>query len=530
MTEETLSRPEPRDFSCRCRIGGRRIPRFWPFAILYTLTWVVLCTVFQSNFRADVIEQYMLGDLWIISSGKNPILSAWILNFFRGITCEAPFAPYLAAETFVFIMLFCIWQIARSCLGNERLAFLAVLASANFRYLNVGNLVFANNSLMVLGWTLAIFFLYRALSQNRLLDWVAVGLSLAAGLNGKYTVLFLAMTMLLFMLVHPRARRYWRTPGPYLTLVAAVAAFLPHVAWLFLNDFHTFDYTLAHSTEGTWTGRIFDPWLFPLRLLLVLLPSALTLLPLTGWAWQWRFRENLGRKGVDRFRLDFLGTMILVPTAMHMLAWGVFGFRQPTCYSMCVGMYLPVFFLALVRLRVDETSLRRTALFGYFIMAFTMIVWAAWIAVGVRIDPRPPVTEFPGPKLAETVEKIWTDHYGDTPCPFVVEPIHFFLAGNVHVYGRMHIPFHDAYITPNSTNEEVNRRGGIVLIDLRREHHEGFVKYRKWVAAAYPRARWLPDLEIPYEKIPLSRVSFEPLRVAVGLIPPENAPDPERVP
>ncbi|HBT76897.1 MAG TPA: hypothetical protein DEB39_08215 [Planctomycetaceae bacterium] len=552
----------------------KRIPAFWFFAIPYCLAWIVLCTVFQTTFRTDIIEQYALGDQWMLSSGKNPLLSAWILNVFRRITFDAPFAPYLAAESGVLLMLWCIWQLARAFLRDERrgeqLAFLAVLASANYRYLNIGNLIFANNLVLTVFWVVAIYCLYRALTENRAWAWAATGMALGLALQGKYTAILLVFSMLVFMFANAPARRYWFGPGPWLTVLAAFLVFLPHIAWAFSNDFHTFLYvgTKLDEIPLRLPDRFLLPWKFPVSLILVLLPSLITLIPLTGWCWQWKLRnksektpdasshEPRGTHGPDRvhdrspagcgtagFRIAYLATMILVPIPLHMIA-AASGIPHPTSYVMPLGMYATVLFLALVRLNTVPAAFRRTTVLGSAIAVGTMIVWASWITVSVHWGKKPPITEFPARALAAEVEREWKKRFGEQPCPYIMEWNHYYLSGYVHVYGSMRIPIYDSFITLHIDDGDLNRRGAILLWDPETFSRErsaptsrrleqktlaaGKRKYSEeeifeCVRKHFPRAQRLNDTETELE-IPYPQRRFAPYRVGMAVIPPVPSP------
>lgn len=492
--------------------------RFWLFAILYCIAWGTLCAVFQSNYRADVIEQYFLGDQWVISSGKNPVLSACLLKIIRLATFESPVAPYIAAELCVLAMLWCVWQLARDFLADERLAFLATLAAANWRYLNIGNLVFANNIFMTLFWTLATLSFYRALTRNRYRDWIVTGIAIGLGLQGKYTLAILVVSILLFMVFNRHARGFWRKPGPYLTLIAALLVFLPHLVWLFQNDFHTFGYAGSRATSAVavhWTDHLLAPWKFPLRLLVVLLPAFLTLLPIIDF----RRQVKTSQATVSRqFQRVFLTSMIVLPILFHMLIWAVTGKKQPTNYAMPMGMYVSVLVMIGVRLRTDSAAFRRSCVLGLAIALVTMMTWAGTLTYSARYAAEPFTTAFPGRRLAEEVERIWTERYGNRPCPFVTEPFDYWYCGNVHVYGKMHMPVHISFVTLRSTNEEVNRRGGIVLWPTEEDQDRYGVSF-KVIRKKFPRAERLPDLLIPYD-----RADVPPVRIGIAIIPLPDDP------
>ncbi|MDR0705332.1 MAG: glycosyltransferase family 39 protein [Planctomycetaceae bacterium] len=491
---------------------------FWFFAISYCLIWAILCVVFQRNFRSDILPQYFLGDQWVLGCGIHPMISAWYLNLIRFLTFDSEIAPYLTTESCVLIMLWCIWQLAREYLKDEKLALLAVLAAANFRYLNIGNLVYNHNTALTVCWVPAILCLYWALTQNRLRMWILTGFWLGLGFHGKYTIALLVFTMLVFMFIDPQARKYWKTPRPYITILVAIFIFLPHLIWLFNHDFFPIFYALNKIKQQLiWYQRLIIPAKFFFGLILVLIPSALTLVPITGWIWQLKFRHDLGMLPEDRFRLAFLGTMIGIPIALHLVA-GLLGTAQMNSYVMALGMYVPVLFIYVLKIRLDSKSFYRTAILGLLIAVGTMTIWAGALTYSAQFGKKPAVSQFPGKKLAETVERLWIERYAPTPCPFVTEVNRYWLSGNVNVYGKLHIPVHLENFTLRSSNQEMNQRGGMILWDRNNFPEIDFSAIQQ----TYPRAEQLPSLEIPYEK-PFSP-KFLPERIGVAVIPPSPEP------
>lgn len=521
---------------------------FWCFAIVYCLLWTILATTFQTNFRSDIIEQYFLGGQWVSSSAKHPMISAWYLNLIRFLTGNATFAPYLAVESLVLVMLWSIWSLARRIFKDdphgEVLALLTVLASACFRYLNIGNLVYNHNTAVALCWTLAILFFYRALTDDTLrknclasefdpgnmggggnmkkrsnkvlTPWLWTGFWLGLGFHAKYIIAFLVFTMLCFMVINRHARHYWKTPGPYLTIIIAVLVFLPHFVWLAMNDFPTLRYAAAAGTRGhaEWYSHLIFPIKFFLATFLVLLPAFIALIPLLGWFWNWTLDEALSadEKMKRRFQVWFLSSMVGIPLALHLTA-ALFGRNQPTSYAMPLGMYCPLLVLVLFRRNVNPISVRRTASLSIGILALTMLVWATTVTLDARYGKRPSPTDFPGRELAAEVESIWKERFGNVPCPFVTDLDTYGLSGNVYAYGKQKIRVHHRGVTLQSTDYDMNRFGGIVLWDARKNSQGTDI-----VQERFPNAEILPELVLTYRK-PLN-AKFQPEQIGIALIPP----------
>jgi len=117
---------------------GYPISYFWCFCLAYCFAWFLLPLFVQSNLRPDSIEQMFVGKEWVLSSTKHPSLTAWILEVSLILTGRAEWATYLVSQLAVFSILWCLWTLGKEYLPH-RLAFLAVLAECNYRYMNIGS-------------------------------------------------------------------------------------------------------------------------------------------------------------------------------------------------------------------------------------------------------------------------------------------------------------------------------------------------------------------------------------------------------
>ena len=61
--------------------------------------------------------------------------------------------------------------------------------------------------------------------------WLAAGALAGLDCLSKYSALFLAPGVLLWLLLSARGRRALRTPWPWLAAVIALAVFAPNIAW-----------------------------------------------------------------------------------------------------------------------------------------------------------------------------------------------------------------------------------------------------------------------------------------------------------
>ncbi|MGN1274361.1 MAG: glycosyltransferase family 39 protein, partial [Thermoguttaceae bacterium] len=200
----------------------------WGSITLFCLIEVFLPPFCIWNFREDLLEQIMIGREWVLTSNKHPALTTWIAQIFWVGTNHSDYALYLASAVCVFLSFFAIWRLGREFLSPEKNLF-ATLAMMAFWYFNIGATRFNNNITLMPCWLWAIYFFYFALKSGKISWWVLTGLMLGIGLNCKYTCILLCFAMVIYLVLERDVRRFWKTPGPWLTVGTAALVFLPHV-------------------------------------------------------------------------------------------------------------------------------------------------------------------------------------------------------------------------------------------------------------------------------------------------------------
>jgi dolichol-phosphate mannosyltransferase len=120
-------------------------------------------------------------------------------------------------------------------------------------------------------WSGTLYFAYRALIKDQARAWWGAGVCLGLGLLSKYTIVLLGFSVLLFMIIDPRSRHWWRRVEPYAAVLLAAMIFSPVMVWNARNDFASF----AFQTSRRLADR-------PQFALFKLMGSVLVLLTPTG--------------------------------------------------------------------------------------------------------------------------------------------------------------------------------------------------------------------------------------------------------
>ncbi len=167
-------------------------------------------------------------------------------------------------------------------------------------------------------WSGALYFLARALVENRPRAWLGVGVCLGLGMDSKYTIALLVPAILLFVLL-PLRRRIWSIlarPELWLGALVAVAFFLPVILWNARHDWASFSFQGGrrwsggiqfglHALVGSWLLLVTPPGLAAV---------AVCLMPRRVLA---RCHDWIRRKAPEKFRAGLTQTLCLEPSPLH---------------------------------------------------------------------------------------------------------------------------------------------------------------------------------------------------------------------
>src|SRR5882757_2653023 len=227
---------------------------------LHVVIWTALPALLSHNLQLDLIEDLALGREWQLGYWKHPPLPWWLADAAYRATGDVR-AVYLLGPIAAAVCMYVVWLLGRDILGGVQ-ALIAVLALEGLHFFNFSVPKFAHDQMQLPFWALTGLFLYRAVTRERLLDWIAAGIALALCFWSKYAAFALAGSIGLFMLFDPVARRTLRTPGPWLMALVFLVVIGPNLYWLIDTGYLPLRYVDGRAKVATHWYHFFT---FPLQ-------------------------------------------------------------------------------------------------------------------------------------------------------------------------------------------------------------------------------------------------------------------------
>lgn len=141
-------------------------------------------------------------------------------------------------------------RIARRAYGDRAAAPSALALNASWYFgAAVGTFILPDGPLLFF-WLLTIDRLMTALDRPSVIPWLPVGLAWGGAMLSKYHAVFLPVGVLAFLAFDRGARRFLRSPGPYLAALVGLVAFAPVVFWNARNGWTSFAFQGSRAAVG----------------------------------------------------------------------------------------------------------------------------------------------------------------------------------------------------------------------------------------------------------------------------------------
>jgi len=433
---------------------------FWTFALVHLVLWTVIPAITSPNAPLDVIEGYVWGREWLIGTYKHPPMQAWWLESLAWFTGRAAWAHFFASQLAIVIAFWAVWKTGQRILGDVP-ALLGVLLLEGVIYYNFCGPEFNPDVLQLPFWALIGLFYHRAIKDNRVHDWCLLGVWSAAGLYSKYSTALLLVVLLLLTLVRPEGRRRLRDIGPYLCLGIAFLLFLPHMLWLFDNNFLPYAYAesrMRHPTpSGILRSAIIIPAVFVGSQLIAIFPALLVLVAFVGNKLP---PQKNALRGFDRM---FLASVTFGPCILVLLMAMIFGYNLHDMWGTPFWNFLGLWVMTTFKPLSSPESITRFMISIAIIFVTALMVYIGSNTLYPYAVGKVQRVHFPGAAMAAQAVLGW-HKVTDKPLEYIIGDT--WPAGNIAYYApdRPHVLINGDYsISPWVTPEEIRDNGAIFV-------------------------------------------------------------------
>ena len=413
---------------------------FYIFATTHLILWTVVPTITNSNLPLDTIEALAWGSNLDWGFNKHPPLSAFFPEVFFQIFGPQDWAYYFLSQIFVVISFFIIFKLSQEILNDGTLSLLSVFLIEGIYFYNFTTPEFNVNVCQLPFWCLTVYYTWKIYISKKieLYDCILLGAAAAFGILSKYLFIYLLIAIdLLFayLIFFKKSKKF---DFKYLvSLEVFFVILIPHIIWLFNNDFITIKYGFARAglDEGQIINHLKYPLLFTLKQIGILIPFLILV---------WLLMKKIPKKlNLKDEKLLFLIFINLVPIILVFMTALITGSKIRTMWMTPFYLFFGTLFIYLLKTQINIKKLS-SFLIGFIFLFLLSPILYGYVSIS-KTDKR---TDYPGRDIAIKVQMAWHDQH-DEPIKYVLGDE--WAAGNLsyHINSR---PIWKGFVTKEKLN------------------------------------------------------------------------------
>ena len=375
---------------------------FFIFLISHLIIWTVIPSITNNNLPLDTIEALAWGSNLDWGFNKHPPMSAFFSEFFFKFFGSQDWAYYLLSQIFVVVSFFYVFKFANEIFEKRLLSLISILLLEAIYFFNFTTPEFNVNVCQLPFWSLTVYYSWQIYNKKdiKFLDCFLVGLFGAFGFLSKYLFIYLlsSIFLLFFYLIFKKRKKF---NFKYIIIIEIfVVLLIPHIIWLFQNDFITIVYGLNRSNLEN--SNIFDHVKFPI----IFLSKQIGIL-VPFFILNWLLIKNFKLKiNIKDKKLIFLIFINLMPIILIFFTSFITGSKIRTMWMTPFYLFFGVMSVYFFKSQINTKKLK-SFLYCFLFLFFLSPMVYAYISIS-ETNKR---TDYPGREIAKKVQLAWDQDF-----------------------------------------------------------------------------------------------------------------------
>ena len=378
---------------------------FYIFLLIHLILWTLIPSLTNNNLPLDTIEALAWGSNLDWGFNKHPPMSAFIVEIFFQIFGSNDWAYYLLSQIFIVFSFFIIFQFSKEILNNEIFALISVLLLEGIYFYNFTTPEFNVNVCQIPFWVLTVYYSWKIFNQKipQFKDCVIVGIFAVGGLLSKYLFIYLLVAidiLFIYLIVFKKEKKFHF--NYLISLEVFLVLLIPHIIWLFNNDFITITYGLARSglDNSTILDHLIYPIIFILKQIGILIPFFVMLYFLIK---KIKINYNLKDK-----KLLFLLAINILPILLILFTTMIMGSKIRTMWMTPFYLFFGTLLVYVFQKHIVKQNYK-SFITSFLILFLLSPITYAYISI-TENDKR---TDYPGKQIADKVQLSWNKEFKD---------------------------------------------------------------------------------------------------------------------
>ena len=251
---------------------------FYIFITIHLIIWTLVPSLTNHNLPLDTIEALAWASNLDWGFNKHPPASAFFVEVFYRIFGPQDWAFYLLSQIFVTISFIVVYKLSEEFFKKKIFCLISVFLLEGIYFYNFTTPEFNVNVCLMPFWALTVFYLWKGFKDNKIIDWLLVGIFAGFGFLSKYLFIYLGLALDIFIIYMIYKRKI--DFKCIMSIFPFLIVLLPHLIWLYENNYSTVTYGLhrAGSANQDLLNHFFYPLIFLGKQIGILIPFILMFL------------------------------------------------------------------------------------------------------------------------------------------------------------------------------------------------------------------------------------------------------------
>jgi len=376
---------------------------FFAFALSHLIIWTLVPSLTNKNLPLDTIEALAWGSNLDWGFNKHPPMSAFFLEVFFQLFGAQDWVYYLLSQIFVLISFYFVFKLANEILGNSKISLISVLLLESIFFYNFTTPEFNVNVCQLPFWSAVVYYSWKLYDNKEIkfIDCFLVGLFAAFGFLSKYLFIYLLISIVLLFIYLILINKTKKFDFKYLiTIEVFLVLLIPHLLWLFNNEFITVIYGLKRT--GLEDISILSHFKYPI---IFLFKQIVILIPFFFLIWllikKIKLKVNLKDK-----KLLFLVSINILPIFLMFITSVFIGSKIRTMWMTPFYLFFGVLFVYVFQAQINLKKIN-SFLYSFLILFLLSPILFSYISIS-KTDKR---TDYPGKEIAVKVQISWDRNF-----------------------------------------------------------------------------------------------------------------------
>ena len=367
---------------------------FYILCLYHLIIWTFVPYFSNKNLPLDVIEALAWGQDFYLGYNKHPPLSAWIPGLLFKIFGNKDWIYYLLSQVFIVISFIFLWKLSSLFFKKKSQILLSILAIEGIAFYTFDTPQFNVNICQIPLWIGTVYFFFKSIKNNKIINWIFLGVFSALGFLTKYIFAYLLISLFFYLIFISTKKKKISFNFLY-ALLSFLLITIPHLQWLIQNDFTTLYYAIKRGglNEFNIYNHLLNPVKFLMNQIIVLLPFLLLIYILV--------KKIKVKLPINNKKFIFLLFSFLIPFFLILITSIITGSRIRTMWMIPFYYLIGIFFIFLYQNQINSKKFKN---FFILLIIFLIVSPILYSLRSIYSDSR---TSYDGKKIALQVEQEW---------------------------------------------------------------------------------------------------------------------------